>query len=220
MRDTERLRKLKKWVYEELCVGRKLKAPDESGRIDRVRTEVEPSCFLGWIPSRPDNTGYIDMPANVAPCILIMPGESHAKNMEEQRFDRYSKIHRPEEMGQTVTVQLLFCVYEPGVRLPGFTESMDSETGYGANMDLLMEGTEQGLYTLYNWMGDAKELLLGTKVIPGTDLILDEISLTSALYSDQSYVSDKRPLYYGFLNMKFNGFANEKTNPAIERLLD
>lgn len=220
MRDTERLRKLKEWVHEELCKGRSFKAPDPSFDLTKMRTGVEPSCFLGWIPSRPDSTGYVENPINVAPCILIMPGQSYAKNMEEQRFDRYSKIHRPEEMGQTLSVQMLFSIYEPGVRLPGFVEGVRSDMGHGVDMELLLEGTEQGLYTLHNWMSDAKELLLGIKAIPGTDLILDEVSLTSALYSDQAYVSDKRPMYYGFMSMKFNCFAIERVNEAVERLLE
>ena len=55
-------------------------------------------------------------------------------------------------MGQSLALQILFTIYEPGVRFPGFADGMD--TG-NPDMSLLKDGTEAGLQTLVNWMDDA-----------------------------------------------------------------
>ena len=70
-----------------------------------------------------------------------------------------------------------------------------------------------------NWMDDCMYKLLGTKMIPKTDLFVDEETVTYSLYTDQNYVVDRRPLYYGFVNAVFNCYANEAPNPEIEELL-
>ena len=124
--------------------------------------------------------------------------------MEEKRFDRYNNVHRPQEMGQHLAVSILFSVYEPGVRLPGFVDSV-GEKGAGLDTSLILEGTEQGLFTLMNWMDDCMEKLLGQKMIPKTDLFVQEDTVTYSLYTDQSYVVDRRPIYYGFVNVVFGG---------------
>lgn len=219
MRSTERLRKLKAWAQKELCDGRKMKAPSPTLRLDEI-TYQEPRCYLGWEPRRPDTTGYEpDAPFSVCPGILIMPAPSKGKDMEEKRFDRYGGVHRPKGLGQTLSVSILFSVYEPGNRLEGFTESAKNENAQGMNLDLLTEGTEDGLFTLYNWMDDCVEKLLGIKQIPHTDLFVHEETIVYSPYTDQSFVVDKRPLFYGFVNVEFGCYANEGTNPAINEYL-
>lgn len=49
--------------------------------------------------------------------------------------------------------------------------------------------------------------------------IVTEASLVYSLYTDQSFVVDKRPIYYGFVNAEFACYADEGTNPAIEEFL-
>lgn len=218
MRTTERLRKLKAWMQRELCEGRQMKSPGENLDISEIVTR-EPGCYLGWAPSRLDSTGkYHALPANVAPCIIIMPNQAYAKYTEEKRFDRYNNIHRSQEIGQHLAVSILFTVYEPGVRLKGFVDSV-GEKGSGLDMSKIMEGTEQGLFTLSNWMDDCMEAMLGQKIIPGTDLSVEESTMTYGLRVDQEYVTDHRPLYYGFVNVSFAGFATEEANREIDRLL-
>lgn len=219
MRTSERLTKLKEWATKELCEGRIMKAPAPNFEIDRIVTR-EPKCYLAWAPGRIDTTGKIvDGEAKfVCPCILIMPNQAYAKYMEEQRFDRYNNVHRPNEMGQHLSVSILFTVYEPGTRLPGFVESV-GENGKGMDMSLIQEGTEQGLITLVNWMDDCMEKLLGQKMIPNTDLFVEETTMTYGLYTDQSYVVDRRPIYYGFVNVSFGCYADEEQNPDIEQYL-
>lgn len=219
MRFTERFRGLKAWVDENLCEGREMKAPAPNMDIGTI-TRQRPRVFLGWAPARMDKTGnLLEIPNSTVPGILIMPNQTYAKYMEEKRFDRYNNIHRPQEVGQHLSVSILFSVYEPGVRLPGFIDSVDDK-GKGLDMSLIMEGTEQGFFTLMNWMDDCMMKLLGAKVIPHTDLFVQEDSMTYSLYTDQSYVVDRRPIYYGFINVIFGCYANEEYNPEIETLLE
>lgn len=86
-------------------------------------------------------------------------------------------------------------------------------------MSLLMEGTEQGLFCLTNWMDDCVSGLLAAQSIPHSDLFLQEATLQYGLFTDQSYVVDKRPLYYGFVNFKFGCYADDKNNKAINDYL-
>lgn len=218
MRFSERLTGLKNWTYKELCKGRVMKAPAENMDIGTINRK-EPTVYLAWAPARMDKAGNLkEIPLSTVPGILIMPNQTYAKYMEEKRFDRYNNVHRPQEMGQHLAVSILFSVYEPGVRLPGFVDSV-GEKGAGLDTSLILEGTEQGLFTLMNWMDDCMEKLLGQKMIPKTDLFVQEDTVTYSLYTDQSYVVDRRPIYYGFVNVVFGCHVNEGYNPDIEKLL-
>lgn len=218
MRFSERLTGLKNWTYKELCKGRVMKAPAENMDIGTINRQ-EPTVYLAWAPARMDKAGNLkEIPLSTVPGILIMPNQTYAKYMEEKRFDRYNNVHRPQEMGQHLAVSILFSVYEPGVRLPGFVDSV-GEKGVGLDTSLILEGTEQGLFTLMNWMDDCMEKLLGQKMIPKTDLFVQEDTVTYSLYTDQSYVVDRRPVYYGFVNVVFGCHVNEGYNPDIEKLL-
>lgn len=218
MRFSERLLKLKDWVTAELCEGRVMKAPAPNMNIGEI-VRQEPQCYLAWAPSRLDSTGKLrGDPASVVPGIIIMPNQAYAKYTEEKRYDRYDNIHRPQEMGQHLAVSILFGVYEPGVRLPGFIDSV-GEKGQGLDMSLMMEGTEQGFLTLMDWMDDCMSKLLGQKFIPHTDMFVEESTMTYSIYTDQEYVVDKRPIYFGFVNVSFACHANEEYNPQIEELL-
>ena len=218
MRFSERLTGLKNWTYKELCKGRMMKAPAENMDIGTINRQ-EPPVYLAWAPARVDKAGNLkEIPLSTVPGILIMPNQTYAKYMAEKRFDRYNHVHRPQEMGQHLAVSILFSVYEPGIRLPGFVDSVD-EKGAGLDTSLILEGTEQGLFTLMNWMDDCMEKLLGQKMIPKTDLFVQEDTVTYSLYTDQSYVVDRRPIYYGFVNVVFGCHVNEGYNPDIEKLL-
>lgn len=218
MRTSERLRGLKNWTEQNLCKGREMKAPAPNMDIGQI-VRQEPRCYLAWAPSRMDSSGRLrEDPVNVVPGIIIMPNQSYTKYMEEKRFDRYSNIHRPPDLGGHLSVSMLFMVYEPGVRLKGFVDSV-GEKGQGLDMSLIVEGTEQGLMTLMNWMDDCMEKLLGQRMIPKTDLFVDEATMTYGLYTDQSYVVDRRPVYYGFVNVVFGCYAEQEPNETINSML-
>lgn len=216
MRTTERLRKLKAWIETELCAGREMKTVGENGSITEILRQ-EPRCFIGWQPTRPDQTGNFRIdPISICPGVLIMPKGAYVKRPDEKRFDRFANVRRPAEFGRELSVDIMFSVYEPGVRLPGFVESENSPGGL--DLSLLEEGTEEGLMTLLDWMEDCMQKLLQQKHIPHTDMMLDEPSMVYSLLVDQSYVVDKRPLYYGFLSVKFDCYADEGVSD-IDNLL-
>ncbi|MDO4620033.1 MAG: hypothetical protein Q4B09_05355 [Lachnospiraceae bacterium] len=219
MRTSERLRWLKDWMYKELCEGRIMKAPAANMNIGVINTQ-EPKVFLAWAPARLDQTGQVreESVTSVVPSITIMPNQAYAKYMEEKRFDRYNNVHRPPDMGQHLSVSILFSIYEPGTRLPGFVDSV-GDKGKGLDMTLIKEGTEQGLMTLMNWMDDCMEKLLGQKMIPHTDLFVEESTMTYSLYTDQEYVVDRRPIFYGFINVTFGCYAESEVNKKINNLL-
>lgn len=218
MRTSERLRGLRDWAKRELCDGREMKAPPSDMDITRFVTQ-EPRCYLGWAPTRPDQTGVVPAdPSAVCPGILIMPSTSRAKYVEEKRFDRFASVHHIQELGQELSVSMLFSVYEPGVRLPGFV-TMDASGRKSIDMTKIMEGTENGLFTLTNWMDDCVQKLLGQKFIPHTDLFLDEANLYYSLYAEQNYIVDKRPIFYGFVSASFKGYAEESNNEEINAYL-
>lgn len=155
MRTVERLKGLKAWIEKNLCDGRMMKAPAPDCNITVIRQQ-KPQCYLAWAPSRKDATGfYTDDSISVAPGIIVMPRPAYAEYMEEKRFDRYDNVHRPSLMGSHLSVDILFIVYEPGVRLPGFIDSA-GENGEQLDMSLIKEGTEEGLFTLLDWMDDCK----------------------------------------------------------------
>lgn len=220
MRTTERLERFREWTYEKVCRGRQMKTP--AGGMDFTQiVKQEPKVYVGYYPLRQDESGWKEMDEiNVAPGILIMPTHSYVKYMEEQRFDRYNHVSRPDALGQGLNCQVLFSVYEDGVRMPGFIAKATDEDNPEFDLSLVREGTEEGLYTLLNWMDDFKTALLGAKFIPKTDLFLNEAQMTYGIYSDQKYINDKRPLYYGFVNVAFQCYAEEGQNRDIERLLN
>lgn len=212
MRTRKRLKGLQKWMQENLCAGREMKAPAPNFDITQIIRQ-EPECYIAWQPTRPDLSGRFQNDVqNVCPGILIMPAASKVKDMEEKRFDRYNGVSRPKDLGQTLSVSILFSVYEPGIRLPGFIDDPE-------DMSKIIEGTEEGLFTLTDWMDEFIEKLLGTQYIPGTDLFMNESSAAYSLYTDQSYVVDKRPTYYGFVNVEFGCYANAGNNPNIDNYL-
>lgn len=224
MRTWERLRKTKDWVYREVCAGKEFKVPrnntaDGYGPNICDYTMGEPEVFVGWQPMRPNEPGKIlpNDPLNVAPSITIMPTQGYIQFPEEKRFDRYSKINRPRSMGQTLGMQFLFTVYDPGVRLPGLDDSMKSGN---PDMSLLKDGTESGLISLVNWMDDLIELVLRERSVPGTDLILDEESSVYSLYTDQNYVVDRRPYYFGFVSINWRGYSNYGSDHGEQSRMD
>lgn len=216
MRTVERLRKLQRWTYDTVCRGREMKTPAPNMDVRQIARQ-EPKVFLAYQPMRPDDsnfTGEID-PLNVSPGIIIAPTFGYLKYMEEQRFDRYNDVHRPKEMGQSLCCQVLFFVYEDGIRLPGFVESANS----GAyDMSLMAEGTQDGLETLLNWMDDFKDALLSQKTIPDTDMFLNEAECQYGLYSDQKFVADRRPAFIGMVTVTFQCHADEY-NDEVTKLL-
>lgn len=215
MRTEERLRKLKEWTYKTVCKGREMKAPAPGMDVSKI-VRQEPRAFLGYAPTRPDVSEYSEVdPLTVAPGIIIAPAIGDVHYMEEKRFDRYNNVHRSKDMGQSLTVQNVFMVFEDGVRLPGFIQSAQ-EGEY--DMSLIREGTENGLFTLTNWMDDYKDALLSAGHIPGTDLTVNDEQFDYGWYSDQKFIADRRPVFIGMVTVKFQCYADH-FNQEIQDLI-
>lgn len=218
MTTRDRFEKLKDWVQAELCAGRSMKCPAKDGDITQIRY-AEPGTYMGYFPSFRDGKGIKRLASeNTAPSILIMPDKGYVENEEEKRFDRYQNIHCEQRLGRNVKVCLLFSVWEPGIRMPGFAESGD-EKGNGLDMSLMEEGTEQGFYTLCDWMDEAERKLLGTKVIPDSDLTLVDEEMEYGPFMDQNYIVDKRVIYYGMISANFKCMSDRGQNEKVEALL-
>lgn len=210
-----RLLALKQWMEDTVCKGRVLKAPDPRGDITKIR-ETEPKVYLGFWPTRPE-TGYQETEnlASICPAILIAPNTANVKCVEEKRFDTYNGVHRPQAFGQWLNVSILFVTYEPGIRLPGFLKE-DGKVDFTR----MMEGSEQGLFTLMDWIDDCNAALIAQGTIPNSDLIVNDVSMEYGPYIQSDYIADKRPLFYGFINVKFQCFANDKNNSSIDQYLN
>ena len=217
MRTEERLRKLKAWTYETVCKGREMKAPAPNMDFTKI-VRQEPKVFLAYAPTRKDESGFttdVD-PLTVAPGIIIAPVDGEVHYLEEKRFDRYNGVHRSPDMGQSLTVQAVFMVFEDGIRLPGFLDAVEAGDPYP--MKYIAEGTEDALFGLTNWMDDFKDALLSIKTIPGTDLVVNDEFFNYAWYSDQKFISDRRPCFIGLVTVKFQCYAAQ-FNKDMENLL-
>lgn len=215
MTTRQRLEALEKWAEERLCRGREYKSPYPDGDITRVKL-TEPKVYLGWFPGRGPRTEDWEEAPNEAPGILIAPGTTCGQKVEVRRFDENSRVRRPPELGQTVQISMMFCIYEPGVRKAGFEEMAEAEE---LDISRIDDGTREGLLTLTDWLDEAARQLLDTRCIPGSDLILQEETLTYGLYQDVGYIVDRRPFYYGFLNATFNAYAGEEPDAGVAELL-
>ena len=101
--------------------------------------------------------------------------------------------------------------------MPGFIEQA---RGGDWDISLVREGSDEGLFLLLDWVDDFREKLLAARVIPGTDMALGDDQLTWAMYADQHFISDRRPLYYAYLNVIFRMHSDEAQNRAFRELLD
>lgn len=210
----ERMLALKAWITKELCKGRLMKTEGEN--VLEVKWQ-EPRCYCGFWPAWPERDGAMDrVVANTIPGILIMPGVGNVMYVEEKRFDRYNNVRRPKELGQSFPVTLLFAVYEDGIREPGYIPAM--EDGAPRN-DLRLDGTEEGMFALSDWIDECKAKLLAVRHIPGADLAVNTDSMTYGLYEDQNFMVDKRPIYYGTLVVAFDTYAADWGESALENAL-
>ena len=220
MRTHARLQALQRWTFERVCKGRRMKTEPPDRQITNWIELVEPKVFIAYAPKRYDESleELVEQAKSTAPSITIMPVGGNVRYAEEKRFDRYNGVHRSQDFGQQLSVQMLFTVYEDGVRLPGFIDKYE-ETGE-FDLSLVREGTQDGLQTLLDWMDDFNNGLLTQLIIPDSDLILDESNFVYGMRSDQKYIADTRPLYYGLVNVNFESVADSGEDPEIAAILD
>ena len=221
MRTYARLRALAAWTDKTVCRGHLFKQEPKDRDITNFEEKVEPAVYIAYTPKRYDESNameLIERLESAAPSIIIMPTASHVKYVEPQRFDQYKGIHRPKEMGQELNVQVLFTLYEDGVRLPGFIEKYERTGEF--DISLVREGTQEGLQALLDWMDEFKDAMLVQQIVPNSDLILSEDDFNWGMRTNQNSIADDRPLYFGLFNIGFNCVAEYRLSEEISAILD
>lgn len=211
MRTRQRMEGFGKWVRETLCEGRVMKAPVIGGRDYDVQW-VQPRCFTGNLYP-PFSSGE---PYSVAPSILVMCGGGDGAGETSEYLDSRHKVHRPDDIAETLEFQLIHAIYEPGTRTGQKTDGRDEPH---AALDICDE-MDEGTLALMDWMDDTKAALLGADSIPGTDLVVKRRSVRWEPLKENGAVSDRRPVYLGVVAVTFETHTREEVNEEIRGLLD
>lgn len=206
MNTRRRLEALQTWVIDNLCKGKRMKTP---GETDFSVEYTEPRCFVGLYPWTLNEASEY----NVAPSILIIPDVSKAKDVRIKSYDQSDNIGRPQNLGAQLNLRLVFCVYDPGDRTAELKTSQNPYTD-------ILEGDNGGFFTLTDWLDECMEKLLQANSIPGCDLFLYEDTITWAPMTEGEAILDRRPLYYGILQLGFGGESQRREGETISKLLD
>lgn len=201
-----RLSAFQDWVYQNLCKGRSMKTP---GDTDFSVVYTEPRCFVALYPWQLNEASEY----NVAPSILIIPDVSKGKDVRVKSYDQSEGVARPQNLGAQLNLKLIYCVYDPGERTAELKESQNPYKD-------ILEGDNGGFYTLTDWLDESMEKLMQVQSIPGSDLFLYEDSLTWTPMTEGEAILDRRPLYYGILQIGFGGEAQRRQGDTIKKLLD
>ena len=205
---SERMRALREWVYTRCCKGRTMKTPVVRGRDLDVAWR-EPKCFGGdFYPARALDRRN---PYSIAPSILVAR-ISHTPYAETMEYlDSRIKVSRPKELGNTLTINLIHTVYEPGER---------TESGGGDPHEALAtdESIDTGSLILGQWMEDTAAELAAALSVAGMAVKRSSIVIEPLIENEA--VSDRRPLYLGVVQATLVGVDRELPNPEISALLD
>jgi len=201
-----RLTAFQKWVTKNLCEGKSMKTP---GETDFSVVYTEPRCFVALYPwTLNEASAY-----SVAPSILIIPDASKGKDIRGKSYDQSEGVNRPQNLGAQLNLNLIYCVYDPGDRTAELKITQNPYTD-------ILEGNNGGFYTMTDWIDETMEKLLQAQTIPGSDLFLYEDSLTWFPLTEGETILDRRPLYYGVLQVGFGGEAQRRQGKDIKQLLD
>lgn len=206
---SQRMRAFRQWVYENCCKGRKMKTPVVRGRDVDIAWS-EPRCFGGdFYPYR-----VLDRknPYSIAPSILVTR-ISHAPHAETMQYlDSRQKVSRPKELGNTITLNLIHTIYEPGER------TQDGTDGDPHEVFLTDEDMDMGSLILGQWMDDTAAALASALSVAGMTVNKESILIEPLIENEA--VSDRRPLYLGMVQVTLVGLNREELDPAIRAMLD
>lgn len=200
----QRLRGLKKWLNENACQGREMKAQCKD---DLVVVYREPYVKLLLFT---DAEGVPEAEQG-APCILILMKESGTRDME-QRFDRYNDLKRPKLMAGMLSIQLVFVTYDPGHR----TEESQENQKY----DEIQANEEEAYLAVLDWAEETMNKLIEMGTVPGTDLMVSETDLRCGPMMQYGTLLDRRPLYYAVVEGVFGCMARKINSKQKNSLLD
>ncbi len=209
MRTSTRLKNLKDWLTENACSGRKMKAPGSNALEIRYR---EPTCRLSIFSAQEaaDITNIYEN-TDMAPGILIFMNRSGIRDHYKKR-DKRSKTMRPMDLREFLELQLMFIAYDPGHRTD---ESQQS----GSLEDILPNEEEAG-FAVLDWAEETMQKLVENSIMPGTDLIVDQVGLEFGPLKENGVLAEKKPLYYAVLNCTFGCASQAVENPETINYLD
>lgn len=215
MKSAERLEAIKNFTYENVCKGRSLKMPVFEKALQRNDEPfkvayTEPKVYIGLYPQKQGNTPKLE--SKMAPSILIVPGTSYAGRFKEQRFDQYKNLRRQPDLMAELSVQWIFCIYDPGKRVKEYAGEAKRED--------IKDNTEQAIFTLTDWMDELQAYLMGIEIVDGTDLYIMQDSVRWGILSSEGSVEDLRPYYFGMVEAIFGTYVNRKENQRINNLLN
>lgn len=215
----EKRHMLRDWVYENCCKGRQMKTPVPRGRDYDVKW-AEPNCFGG--DNYPARARDIKNPYSVAPSILIT-GVSFKPYAETSEYlDSRQKVSRPKNVGSTITLNLIHAVYDPGermtVRQKENAQGEPIQDGDPHEMLLTDEAMDTGSMILWQWMEDTASAIHAALSIAGMT-VKDDSIIIEPLTENES-VSDRRPVYFGVVQVTLIGLNREMQSPELSALLD
>lgn len=211
-RSRARVEALAKWVQETCCKGRMMKTP-AAGGSDYAVEWSEPRCFAGnFFPQMTADGKY-----SVAPSILVMYAGGDGAGDTSEYLDSRQKINRPDEMGETLQVQLIHTIYNPPTR----TGERNGEGKCDPKKALdWNDACDEGSMVLLDWLDDTKAALLGAYSIPGCDLVVKRKTVRWEPLMENGAVADRRPFYLGVVAVTFETVTREDMNETIHDILD
>jgi hypothetical protein len=200
----QRLTGIKKWLYENACKGRTMKA---EGERDLEIIYREPLAKLLLF------TDEAGLPAAEygAPAILVLMKESGMRDTEK-RFDQYNHMKRPKVMGGMLSVQFVFVTYDPGHR----TEKSQAEQ----KNEEIEPNEEEAYIAALEWAEETMNKLISLGMVPGTDLTVSEEDARCGPLMQYGVLVDRRPLYYAVVECVFGCKVQKINNRQTNSLLD
>jgi hypothetical protein len=209
MKTSTRLTKLKDWLTANACSGRKMKAPGSSALEIQYR---EPACRLSIFQPLEDFTGTgIDENTDMAPAILIRMKRSGIRDSYKKR-DKHLNTMRPMELREFLKLQLVFIAYDPGHRTQACQQS--------GSLEDIMPNEEEASFAVLDWAEETMQKLVENSIVPGTDLIVDQVGMEFGPLMENGILPDKKPLYYAVLNCTFGCASQAVENPETISYLD
>jgi hypothetical protein len=209
MKTSTRLKKLKDWLTENACSGRNMKAPGSSALDIRYK---EPTCRL-CIFSTKEAVSGINMYENtdMAPGILVLMNRSGTRDHYKKR-DKHSKTQRPMDLREFLELQIMFVAYDPGHRT--------DESQQSGSLEDIMPNDEEASFAVLDWAEETMQKLMENSIVPGTDLIVDQVGLEFGPLKENGILSGKKPLYCAVLNCTFGCASQAVENQETISYLD
>lgn len=141
---------------------------------------------------------------DMAPGILIRMNRSGVRDNYKKR-DKHNKTKRSMGLREFLELQMMFVTYDPGHRTDASQQS--------GSLEDIMPNDEEASFAVLDWAEETMQMILENSIVPGTDLIVDQVGIEFGPLKENGILVNKRPFYYAVLNCTF-GCASQ----AVENL--